>query len=135
MKKNIVLLIMLFIAIEITAQSDSDFLNSDTIFYKFENGFIVVCPRIKADGFSVSQSENSKYFVNKIYYLQTENLMAQYEMYDKDYTNAYGNVKATLPIKNGKYEEWYISGEKRISCFYTEDSLMENLKFSIKMEI
>ena len=54
--------------------------------------------------------------------------MAEYEMYDRKINNARNDVRSTLPIKNGKYEEWYISGEKRVTCFYTEDKLNGEFK-------
>jgi len=123
MKKNILLLILLFLTVKISAQSDSEVLKRDTVFYKVDKGFVVNCHRSYADGFSVSRSINSNPYVNKIYYLQSENLLAEYEVYDKQSINSKNNIRATYPIKNGKYEEWYLSGEKRVSCFYTEDKL------------
>lgn len=124
MKKNILLLILLFLTIKISAQSYSAF-NRDTVFYRFDKGFVSNCHPSFAEGFSISRSIDTNLYINKIYYLHTENLMAEYEVYDKPISNSKKNVetRTTYPTKNGKYEDWYPSGEKRVSCFYTEDKL------------
>jgi TonB family protein len=128
MKKTNVFLILIFFTINISAQTDSKVLNSDTVFYRLNNGFINKCFRDKAEGFSIPRSINSNVYVNRIYYLQSKSLMAEYEAYDKKSTNTNNKVSATLPIKNGKYEEWYISGEKRVICYYSEDKLNGEFK-------
>ncbi|KUK57631.1 MAG: TonB family protein [Bacteroidetes bacterium 38_7] len=122
-----IFLILLFFTIEISAQSDSGVSNSDTIFHRYENGFIINCQRANAEGYSIPRSKyNSFYYVNKIYYLQTDSLMAEYEAYDVISNGT------TITIKNGKYEEWYISGEKRVSCFYSDNKLNGEFKVYYK---
>lgn len=128
MKKIKVLLMLLVLAMEISAQSDLQVIKSDTVFYKSENGFLFECGRKGANGYSISASTNSDIFVNKIYYLHTQQLMAEYEMYERKITNPSNDITSTLVIKNGKYEEFYISGEKRVSCFYTENKLNGEFK-------
>lgn len=126
MKKHNLLFLLLFFAIEISAQSDVATINRDSIFYRNENGFIIKCHRSKAEAFAIAEAMNPNLYVHKIYYLHAENLMAAYEVYDKKSANK--NVSATLPIKNGKYEEWYLSGEKKVTCFYTENKLNGEFK-------
>jgi len=38
-------------------------------------------------------------------YLQSENVMAEYEAYDKKYISTDNNVSAIFPIKNGTYQD------------------------------
>jgi TonB family protein len=95
----------------------------DSVFYNIRNGFLTSCPREKAEGYSVKNSFNPAQYTDSIYYLQSGTVMVGYEMYDIKYKNANSSVSAIIPVKNGRYEEWYISGEKRVSTFYTKDKL------------
>ncbi len=126
-KYNVLLMLLLFVA-EVSAQSDIVIAKRDSIFYRNESGFIVKTHRNKAEGYGLLETMNPNIYVHKIYYLHTENLMAAYEVYDKPSANNKNNVSATLPIKNGIYEEWYNSGEKKINCFYTENKLNGEFK-------
>lgn len=132
MKKYNVLLLLLLFAAEVSAQSDIVVAKRDSIFYKNESGFIVKTHRNKAEGYGLLETMNPNIYVHKIYYLHTTNLMAAYEVYDKPSANNKNNVSATLPIKNGIYEEWYNSGEQKIKCFYTENKLNGEFKVFYK---
>jgi TonB family protein len=112
---------LVFSAISALAQSKPASSTSDTAYFKFENGFIVRCGASKAEGYSVAIPNNANVYLYKISYLHTDTKMAEYEVYDKKYSR--GNVTSYIPIKNGKYDEWYISGAKRVSCSYSEDKL------------
>ena len=76
MKKYNLLLLLLFFAIEIAAQSDVVTINKDSLFYRNENGFIVKCHRSRAEGFAFAEAMNPNLYVHNIYYLHKENLMA-----------------------------------------------------------
>jgi TonB family protein len=95
----------------------------DSVFYNIKSGFLIPCQREKAEGYSIKHSFNAAQYTDSIYYLQSGTVMVGYEMYDIKYKNPNSTVSAIIPIKNGKYEEWYISGEKRVSTFYTKDKL------------
>lgn len=99
------------------------FTNSDTLFFKNENGFIINTEPEKAEGFSLKTPFNPNRYVRKILFLQNENTMAEYECYDKSYINDKTKVSSSFPVKTGKYEEWYLSGEKKMLCYYVEDKL------------
>lgn len=123
MNNSKLLVVILFMTIKMSAQVKSLEQKIDTTFYKFKNGFIITCGRDEAEGFNLSESKNSDNKVIKIYYLQTENLMAEYEISHKKIRNLTNSIRANIILKNGKYEEWYISGEKRLSCFYSNNEL------------
>jgi len=105
------------------AQSGPTELKKDTLYFQDVNGFIVEGKKEKAEGFGIKTDFNDSIYLYKIWYLQSENKMAEYEVYDKKYTNTKKNVSAIIPIKNGRYEEWYISGERKVLTNYSNDKL------------
>jgi len=124
MKKQFILSVIFSIAISLSAQNKIVATANDTIFYQECNGFLV--PGNKSEktvGYSIKDPNREKVYINRIYYIMTTELLAQYEVYDKDDAISQKNIKATLPIKNGNYEEWYLSGNKRLICHYTNDKL------------
>lgn len=131
MKKYNLLLLLLF-TIGVSAQSFTETVTKDSLFYRNESGFIIKCQRLKAEGFAIAEAMNPNLYLHKIYYLNTKNLMAAYEVYDTKSANNRNNVSATLSIKNGTYEEWYNSGEKKVSCSYTENKLNGEFKVFYK---
>lgn len=93
----------------------------DTLFYVIKNGFVCGINRDIAEGYSINQPFNENLHKVQIRYLATNNLMVEYDAYDKKYEK--DRRGSFLPIKNGKYEEWYVEGGKRISCNYSENML------------
>ena len=126
MKKIPLILLILLAVSQINAQPYILRAKADSVYYNFKNGFLNTCPREKADGYSFKHSFNPVQYTDSIYYLQSGTIMVGYEMYDIKYKNANSSVSAIIPVKNGKYEEWYISGEKRVSTYYTNDKLNGN---------
>jgi TonB family protein len=112
----------LFISV-VHAQSEPIKQKNDTVYFEVENGFIVEGKKEKAEGFGVKSEFNKTLHLYKIWYLQSENKMAEYEVYDKKYTNTGKSVSAIIPVKNGRYEEWYISGERKVLTNYSNDKL------------
>ena len=106
------------------AQTDNSIPKNDTIFVKEENGFLINCDRKKAVGFYVDNKifKPDSYTV-AISYLITDTQMAEYVCYDKKYLNEKTNVSSQFSIKNGKYVQWYLSGEKKLICNYSENKL------------
>lgn len=47
--------------------------------------------------------------------------MAEFECYNKNINNK--NTSSNLTIKNGKYEDYYLNGERKTACFYKEGVL------------
>jgi len=126
MKKNpLILLIYVFVS-SIYSQPYIMRTKNDSVFYNSKNGFLTTCPRKKAEGYSIKHPFNPAQYTDSIYYLQSGTVMAGYEIYDIKYKNENSTVSATIPVKNGRYEEWYITGEKRVSTFYTKDKLNGN---------
>ena len=115
------ILMLVFSAIPALAQQKSGNSISDTIYFRSEHGFIVRGEKNRAEGYSIAVPYNSDVYLYKVSYLHTDTKMAEFEVYDKKYSK--GNITSYIPIKNGKYDEWYINGEKRVSCFYLDDKL------------
>ncbi len=124
---KLVLLILFFVS-KVLAQSDSRKINMDTSFFKIENGELVRCARREAEGFNIPTAFNPNLHSYQIRFLHAETIMAEYDVYDKKYQNNKTHVSSTFEVKNGKFEEWYIGGEKRISSFYSEDKLNGDFK-------
>jgi len=123
MKKISLILLISIIVSSIYAQPYIKKIKIDSVFYSSQNGFINRCPRAKAEGYSIKHPFNPAQYTDTIYYLQSGTVMAKDEMYDVEYKNANSTVSAIISIQNGRYDEWYISGEKRVSTFYTKDKL------------
>jgi TonB family protein len=132
MIKTKLLWILLLFTFKLLAQSDTSIVHKDTAFYKFENGFLHSCQRDIAEGYSISAGTNPNIHLYTVNYLQSDNFMVAFEVYDKTFSNKENNVKSNLRIKNGKYEELYISGEKRLSCNYVENKLDGEFKVFYK---
>ncbi len=116
-------LISFVITISLSAQTDSSGFVRDTIFYLSEHGFIQEVTRSRAEGFSFKVPANTSQYIRNIFFLQSETPMAEYECYDKILSNSRRGAKSSYTIKNGKYQEWHISGEKKTECFYSEGQL------------
>jgi TonB family protein len=119
---KLTLIFLLFVSV-VYSQSEPIKAKNDTVYFHAENGFIVVGKKEKAEGFGMKSEFNDKLHLYKIWYLQSETPMAEYEVYDKKYTNAGKSVSAIIPVKDGRYQEWYISGEKKVLCNYSNDKL------------
>lgn len=102
-------------------QIDTTSTKSDTVFYKIELGFLTSTKRENAEGFGFKSPYNPQNYTKKIKYLQSETPMVSYECYDKKITE--GDSTSILNLRNGLYEEWYLSSEKRVSCYYRDDKL------------
>ena len=126
MKKAILISLILVVATSIIAQPYITKVKIDSAYYKAESGFIIPCPREKADGFAIKHPFNPAQYTDSIYYLQSGNLMVAYDAFDMKYINANSSVSAIIPVKNGKYEEWYLSGEKRVISSYAKNKLNGN---------
>lgn len=116
-----VILVFVLSAISALAQANPASSTSDTVFYKFQNGLIVPCDKNKAEGYSTTVPNNSNVYLYKISYLHTNTKMVEYEVFDKRYSK--GSISSYIPVKTGKYDEWYIDGSKRVSCSYSGDKL------------
>ncbi len=119
MNKLKLTLFFLFFVFKVLAQLHT----KDTIYFKTENGFVIPTIKEKAEGYSPPNPYNPNLYLYKISYIQTNNTFVEFEAYDKKYNNGTNTVNTTLQIKNGKYEEWYYSGEKKITCYYLENKL------------
>jgi TonB family protein len=117
------ILLVLKLTSLLSAQANTVQISKDTLFYRTENGFIVRSDTAKAEGFGFLSDFNPNQYSQKILFLHTETVMAEFECYDKTYMNKKTNVSSTMTVKNGRYEEWYISGEKKLAYFYTEDEI------------
>lgn len=125
------LLFLLFISV-CHAQYEQIKPANDTIYFEEENGFIVVSKKEKAVGFSIKSEFNEALHLYNIWYLQSESKLAEYEVIDKRYINRRNDVNAIIPIKNGRYEEWYLSGERRVLTNYSNDKLNGDFKVFYK---
>jgi len=122
---------LLFVS-TISAQNEPIKQKVDTVYYRSENGFIVPCRKDTAEGFMLKKEFNPNLYLCKIVYLQSENVMAEYEAYDKKYMSTDNNVSAIFPVKNGTYQDWYISGERKVSASYLNDKLNGDFKIFYK---
>ena len=116
------LIFLLFVSV-VYSQSEPIKAKNDTVYFQSKNGFIVVSKKEKAEGFNLKSEFNDKLHLYKIWYLKSETPMAEYEVYDKKYINAGKSVSAIIPVKDGRYEEWYISGERKVLSNYSNDKL------------
>jgi len=124
---KLTLFFLLFVSV-VYSQSEPIKPKIDTVYFHAENGFIVDGKKEKAEGFGIKSEFNDKLHLYKIWYLQSETPMAEYEVYDKKYTNAGKTVSAIIPVKDGRYQEWYISGEKKVLSNYSNDKLNGNFQ-------
>ena len=109
---------------DLMAQENNSTPKNDTIFVKNENGFLIGCDRKKAEGFYIEDKIfKTEPHIVTISYLNVDTRMAEYLCYDKKYLSEKTNVSSKFSIKNGKYEQWYLSGEKKMICYYNEDKL------------
>lgn len=122
---NYIRLTLIFLLFGTVAHAQSGVMNAsrDTIYFQIENGFIVSCKKDKAEGFGFKTTFSSKPYLYKIWYLNAETPMAEYEEYNTKYSNGNKSVSAVIPVKHGRYEEWYISGERRVLAHYSVDKL------------
>jgi TonB family protein len=116
-------LVLLIFAVHSYAQSNSNGLKNDTLFYKYDNGFWVSWARDSAEVYSIPSKSKSRDYVEKMYYLKGGNLMSQYEMRVSTVYLPKGAINMPISLKHGKYEEWYSTGEKKTECYYSNDKL------------
>lgn len=110
---------------QMNAQTDSLNTKSDTTFIKITATYYnIECTRENADGYYFKkQPFSSRRYLKTIYSLETNKKMIEYLCYDIRYKNEDINESYIRDIKNGKYEEWYPTGEKLLTCAFKENKL------------
>lgn len=95
----------------------------DSLYYRNENGFLVECPLKKAEGFSIVGAFQPEKYTKLIWFLGLGTPMAEFECYDKEFVNKATRVSSTYTIKHGNFQDYYVSGERKLACHYTEGKL------------
>lgn len=108
------------------AQTETQLQKSDTVFFRYENGFLNSCGKDQAEAYEVNDDYNPNIHTHTVRYLQSDAQMIEYEVYDQEFKNNGDNVSATIPTSHGKCTEWYLSGEKRVECTYKNNKLDGN---------
>jgi TonB family protein len=97
---------------------------NDTIFYGLgNNGRFETTDREVMECFALRQPFNEQKHTNTLRSLETKSIVFEYECYDKKIKDTYFDTIVEKTVLDGKYQEWYLTGERKKICFYIEDEL------------
>jgi TonB family protein len=131
MKHFILIIFLMQAASNLLAQADTTKSKTDTLFYKIYMGFATSCLREDAEGIVLPHPFSANSYTQKILFLNSQTSMVEYECHDTMLLSSKGEPYLSY-VNNGKYEEWYLSGEKRVISFYTNDKLDGDFKVFYK---
>jgi TonB family protein len=131
MKHFVLIIFLMQVASNLLAQTDTTKNQTDTLFYRISMGFATSCLREDAEGVVLPDPFSPHSYTKKILFLNSQTSMVEYECHDTMKLSSKGEPYLS-DVNNGKYEEWYLSGEKRVITFYTEDKLDGDFKVFYK---